>query len=638
MRQMGQIPEVQQRTRMTTSFGGYNHNEILNDGEMYETTNLTGDQYPVLATRKKRGVTSYDVIEQEQLVTVPLTAVHGRDQLVMIRGEEVYYNFIKVSGLSVSADPGLLPKKIVSMGAYVCIWPDKVYFNTVDVSDCGGMERRFTLDGDTVTAVMCRGDGTNYDMTTITQSQTPPADPTNGDLWLDQSGDNDVLRQYNVSTMEWVEVPSVYVKLSGTGIGTGLKEYDTIEIAGIEAPDESGDRTKAQAQALNGSKIVYAAGENYIVIQGLLNNSLNELKDTTVSVNRVVPDLDFICESNNRLWGCKYGMENGQVVNEIRASKLGDFRNWNVFMGLSTDSYTASIGTDGRWTGAISQRGYPVFFKENAIHRVSGNTPSSFSVQTTMARGVQDGSWRSVCVVNEAIYYKSRDGVMMYDGNLPVSISDQLGEILYSDARAGALQEKYYISMKDAGNHWNLFTYDTKRGVWYREDGLKALQFAAVQDELYTIDEVNNTLIAITGSTIGDLEGYDDQAEEDVTIAESEWAAETDMEWEAVFGISGMDVEPLSGGYGRSDVAGNHYLSRFDIRMSLEAKHRATLEIMYDGDGHWTNQGTIHGTKAKNIVLPVIPKRCDHLRFRMKGTGAMRIYSIARHVEVGADG
>lgn len=636
MKKMQQIPEVQKRIRMTTTFSGYNHQEIISDGEMYDTTNLTGDQYPVLATRRKRGVASYDPEGSE--VRVPLTAVHGRDQLVLIRGQDVFYNNYKVPGLQVSDDPGMLPKKIVSMGAYVCIWPDKVYFNTVDLTDCGGMERRFTISGDTVTASMCRGDGTNYDMTTITQSVTPPENPANGDLWLDMSGDNDVLRQYNVSTMEWVEVPSVYVKISGTGIGNGLREYDTIEIAGIEAPDEAADRTKAQAQALNGSKIVYAAGNDYIVIQGLLNNSLNELKETTVSVNRTVPDLDFICESNNRLWGCKYGLENGVVVNEIRASKLGDFRNWGVSMGLSTDSYTASIGTDGRWTGAISQRGYPVFFKENAIHRVSGNTPSSFGIQTTIARGVQEGSWRSVCVVNEAIYYKSRDGIMLYDGNMPVSVSEALGGILYSDGRAGALKDKYYISMKDAGEHFHLFTYDTKRSVWYREDCLKALQFATVQDELYAIDEEHNTLLAMTGSTIGDLEGYDTEEEEDVVIAESEWQLETDPEWEAVFGISGMDVEPLSGGYGRSDVAGSHYLSRFDIRMSLEAKHSATLEIMYDNDGRWTDQGTIHGTKAKNIVLPVIPKRCDHLRFRMKGTGAMRIYSIARHVEVGADG
>ena len=616
MREMGQIPEIAKQVEMTTAFSGYNHAEVIADGEMYDTKNLSADLYPVLATRKKRKITSYDVSGQ---ASVPLTAVHGRDQLVMIRGTEVFYNFTKVTGVTVSANAGMLPKRIVSMGAYVCIWPDKVYFNTVDTSDCGNMNRTFTASGENVQAIMCRGDGTDYDMTTISTGETPPETPGNGDLWLDGSGSQDVLRQYSSLLNEWEEVPTVYVKISATGIGTGLKEYDVAEIHGIEAPASVEDpRLIEQVQALNGSKIIYFAGDNYIVVEGILGTAMNALKNNTVSVDREVPDLDYICESNNRLWGCKYGLENGQVVNEIRACKLGDFRNWQCFMGLSTDSYTASIGTDGKWTGAISQRGYPVFFKENFIHRVSGTTPSSFSIQTTAARGVQDGSWRSVCVVNEAIYYKSRDGVMMYDGNLPVSVSGQLGGILYSDARAGAMHEKYYISMKDAGSHWHLFTYDTKRGIWYKEDGLKALQFGAVADDLYTIDEVNNTLVSLAG-------GYG--------------TAEGSFSWEAVFGLSGVEYRPnQNGNMSRADVMGNHYLSRFDIRMKLEEGHEAKLEIQYDNEEHWTEQGTIHGTAMRNILLPVIPRRCDHLRFRLKGDGEMRIYSISRYMEVGADG
>ena len=614
MRSMGQIPEIAKNIEMTTTFSGYNHAEVIADGEMYDTKNLGGDLYPVLGTRKKRKITSYDVSGQ---ASVPLTAVHGRDQLVMIRGTEVFYNFTKVTGLTVSKNAGMRPKKIVSMGAYVCIWPDKVYFNTIDTSDCGSMNRTFTISGSNVQAIMCRGDGTDYDMTTISTGDTPPAEPGNGDLWLDSSGENDVLRQFSSLLNEWEEVPTVYVKISGTGIGNGLKEYDVVEIHGIEAPSTEGERTKAQAEALNGSKIIYYCGDNYIVVEGLLNESLNALKNNSITVNREVPDLDFICESNNRLWGCKYGLENGEVVNEIRACKLGDFRNWQCFLGLSTDSYAASIGTDGKWTGAISQRGYPVFFKENFIHRVSGTTPSSFSIQTTAARGVQDGSWRSVCIVNEAIYYKSRDGVMMYDGNMPVSVSERLGGALYSEARAGALHEKYYICMKDTGNHWSLFTYDTKRGIWYREDDLKALQFGAVGDDLFTIDEDHNTLVSLAG-------GYG--------------TAEGSFDWEAVFGLSGVEYRPGQNGMSRADVMGSHYLSRFDIRMYLEEGHEAKLEIQYDNEEHWTEQGSIHGTKMRNILLPVIPRRCDHLRFRIRGTGEMKIYSIARHMEVGSDG
>ena len=614
MKKMPRIPEVQKNIRMTTSFSGYNHNEIILDGEMYDMQNLSGHLYPVLAPRRKRGITSLDVEGQDP---VPLTGIHGRDQLVFIRGTKVYWNLLEVDGLSVSADGGMLPKKIVSMGAYVCIWPDKVYFNTVDLSDYGSMERVFQISGENVSAIMCRGDGTDYDMTGIATGDDPPSGPVNGQLWLDTSGENDVLRQYSYTMMEWVEVPSTYVKLQGTGIGSGLKEYDAVTISGMEAPETATDKIKAQVMGLNGSAIVFGAGENYVIIAGLLSEAVNALAEQDINVNRTVPDLDYICESNNRLWGCIYGIENGQVVNEIRASKLGDFRNWSCFMGLSTDSYTASIGTDGKFTGAISQRGYPVFFKENAIHRVSGNMPSNFSIQTTIARGVQDGSWRSLAVVNENIYYKARDGVMLYDGNMPVLCSEQLGNELYSNARAGELKETYYISMQDKNEAWHMFAYDTKRGTWWKEDVVQALGFGSVQDELYYIDEGNNTLVTVTGS-MGTAEGA--------------------IGWLAEFGISGVEYTASRYGRTRGDIRENHYMSRFDIRMYLEDEHSAKLEIQYDESGIWTDQGTIHGNKMKSFVLPVIPRRCDHLRFRIRGTGSMRIYSIARYVEVGSDG
>lgn len=619
MRSMPAIPETQKGIRMTTTFGGYNHREIINDGEMFDTKNLSADMYPVVTTRKRRSITSYDVSGQ---ASVPLTGIHGRDQLVMIRGTEVFYNFTKVTGLSVSADSSMLPKKIVSMGAYVCIWPDKVYFNTINQSDYGSMDRLLTIGGANVSLSLCRADGTNYDMTQITVSSTAPSSPTNGKLWIDQSGDTDVLRQYTASTQEWTEVPTVYVKISGTGMGNGISEYDAVTISGMEAASGTSTRVANEIAALNGSMIVYGAGSGYIIVAAMLSATVSALKAQNVKVDRTVPDLDYICESNNRLWGCKYGLENGKVVNEIRACKLGDFKNWSVFMGLSTDSYTASIGTDGVWTGAISQKGYPVFFKEEYIHRVSGSAPSSFQITTTTARGVQRGSWRSLAVVGERILYKSRQDVMAYDGSLPFSVGEQLGDVLYSDARAGVNGNTYYISMKDATGIWCLMTYNTEKGIWYREDGLRALGFGTVGDELYAIDEVNNTLVAING-----------------TMGAAGWSQESDFDWMAEFGLSGLEYTPNEyGRMGRADRVGSHYVSRFDIRMYIEEGTRAELEIMYDSSGVWTKQGEIRGNRMRNFVLPVIPKRCDHLRFRIRGTGEFRIYSISRITEAGSDG
>ena len=613
MRNAVRLTPYNQQVMMTSAFKGYNHNEIISDGEMFDMQNMSGDKYPLLTLRKKRGITSLDNEGQEP---VPLTGIHGRDQLVFIRGTKVYYDMLEVTGLSVSADESMVPKKIVSFGAYVCIWPDKVYFNTADLTDYGSMERSWTGDGANVTLIMCRGDGTNYDMTQIATGENPPEDPANGDLWLDESTETDVLRQYSSIGLEWVEVPTVYVKISATGIGAGLKEYDVIDIAGLEAGTGAADRVQKEISDLNGSKIVYFCGEDYIVVAGTIEQAQEALKSQTVTAGMSVPDMDFICESNNRLWGCKYGLVDGAVVNEIRASKLGDFRNWNCYMGLSTDSYTASVGTDGAFTGAITQRGYPVFFKEGCIHRVSGMTPSTFQIQTTVCRGVQRGSWRSLCVVSENIYYKARNAVMVYDGNMPEPVSTALGEILYSEARAGVLGDKYYISMMDQNENWRLFVYDTKHGNWWKEDAVQALGFGTVDDELFYIDEEHNTLVSVCG-TVGD-------AEEDF-----DWAAEFDL-YGAQYSAGSMYDSPQR-------VRNAKYISMFKIRLALADKAYMRLWIKYDNK-MYEYIGEKRGNDMRTFVLPVVPKRCDHIRFKLTGHGPVTVYAISRILEVGGDG
>ena len=614
MRSMPQLKGSPKKTLLTTAFFGLNNNEIIADGEMHDMKNMSGDSYPLLTLREKRGISNWNVTGE---TIVPLTGIHGRDQLVFIRGQNVYYNNYQITGLTVSTASNTIPKKIVSFGAYVCIWPDMKYFNTADLTDYGSMNRAWTMDGDEITMTMCRNDGTDYDMTSISKGDTAPENPTDKMYWLDESGDNDVLRQYSALTLEWVEVATTFVKIAGTGIGTGLKEYDCIDISGLELADDTDEKLAAQVNMLNASSIIYGAGDDYIIVAGLLSQAIetNDLADNPVHADLIIPDMDYVVESNNRLWGCKYGLVNGVVVNEIYASKLGDFRNWRCYMGLSTDSYTASVGTDGAWTGAITQRGYPVFFKENAIHRVSGMTPSSFQIQTTICRGVQRGSYRSLAVVQENVYYKSREEVMLYDGNMPVPVSEKLGDTLYSDARAGVLGDKYYISMKDAGNNWHMFIYNTKYNTWWKEDNTHAMGFGTAEDELYYIDEDDNTLVSVRG-TFGTKE-----------TAPIEWMAEFDL-----YGVS-----PSGSSDNPNRVRNEKYISMFKIRMSMEDGAKMSLQIRYN-NGPWEDMGTRKGTGLETFVLPVAPKRCDHVRYRLSGKGEATIYSISRILEVGGDG
>ena len=66
--------------------------------------------------------------------------------------------------------------------------------------------------------------------------------------------------------------------------------------------------------------------------------------------------------------------------------------------------------------------------------------------------------------------------------------------------------------------------------------------------------------------------------------------------------------------------------------------HRAILWIEYDSDGIWIPKGRIKRNRMGMIVLPVVPRRCDHLRAKITGRGGFRILSLSKVLEVGSDG
>lgn len=576
----------------TTVFLGYDHNPVIQDGAWYDMENMTGDQTPLLAVRQKRGKVA--------------TLTHGlglyaKEQLAWIDGEDLNFGGKKVEGVSISTAEDMLPKQMVSMGAYLVVWPDKVYVNTVNVTDCGKIDASYTTTT-TATVSMCRGDGTDYDMNKITIGSSAPENPANNAMWIDTSDSTHILMQYSEYSGEWSQVATTYVKIEAEGIGENFSQYDGVTVSGVEATGEISEAVQAELDTLNNTVLLYEAGDDYIVVAGLIEQVV-ECK-SGIKVARSAPDLDYITESNNRLWGCKYGMVDGAVVNEIYASKLGDLKNWNCFMGLSTDSYTVSVGSDGRFTGCATVAGSPVFFKEDCLHKISGTMPSSFSVQTSQCRGVQEGCGLSLQTVNETLFYMSRAGVMSYDGSLPSSVSNCLGGARYYNAVAGATGEKYYISMEDTSGTWHMFCFSTKTGMWHREDNTHAVAFGRKGDELYYLDDGGN-IMAVNGT-----EGTKEDA----------------VSWYVVGGMTGYDV------------AGQKYLSRYNIRMQLEQGAEVSLALEYDSDGKWVDKGKVKGTSTRTFMIPVIPRRCDHVRLKLSGKGMARIFSIARLYEEGGDG
>ena len=573
------LSELNTSREMINVFQGYNHNLRIGDGEFYEMTNLTSDDYPILSPRPARGVYATPSIPQGMIAKDALCYVDGGDLI------------INEHRISMGLTAGTTPKTLISMGAYVIIMPDKRYINTADLTDYGPIEASVTTTG-TVTFSLCTVDGAEYN--NITTQATEPTNPKNMDLWLDTSSTPNALKQYSSTTAMWTSIATTYVKIAATGIGVPFDEGDGVTISGIESEDLAD---------LNNTMIVQAKGDNYIVVTGIIDEVTPQ--QTAITVTRQMPNMDFIIESENRLWGCRYGTAvNGQVVNEIYACKLGDFKNWNCFMGISTDSYVATVGTDGQFTGAITHLGYPIFFKENCMHKVYGNYPANYQIQTTACRGVQKGCERSLAIVNETLYYKARSGVCAYDGSLPVEISAALGDISYSNAVAGALGNKYYTSMLDADGHYHLFVYDTLKRMWHREDDTQAVDFCNCRGDLYYIDYADNQIKTIKGTGVKETKP---------------------VKWGAVTGIIGTDSPDKK------------YIARMDVRMKLAVGARVTFYVEYDSSGEWEHLFTMTGKSLQSFAVPIRPRRCDHLRIKIVGYGEAKIYSVCKTVEWGSD-
>ena len=587
-------------------FGGYNHNIRISENEFYDMENLTSSHYPVLSPRGQRG--TYAPVGN-------LQGMIAKDALCYVDGEDFYINEYRVP-LGLSTDEQDCPKRLISMGAYVIVLPDAKWVNTANLSEYGSINAEFTTNQNQgVKFTMCGADGEAYEYKYSGATEPTGEGIANGDIWLDTSSTPHSLKMYSSSSGMWVSIATTYIKIYYPGIAADFNQFDGVTISGLkgnelinhDTGEPIGGAVEEQLSAIDGSFVIWdkdTEKNDWILIVGLLDSVCT--LDNALTIKREMPILDFVVESENRLWGCRYGPDkNGNVVNEIYASKLGDFKNWDCHMNVSTDSYNASVGTDGQFTGAVTHLGYPIFFKEGFMHKVYGNYPANYQIQTTACRGVQKGSENSLAIVNEVLYYKSRNGVCAYDGSLPTEVSSALGEVYYSDAVACGHGNKYYISMKDSDGKYHLFVCDTVKGMWHREDNLQVDFFCPCRNDIYYADHNDRTQIkTLFGSGTPDTKPI-------------KWMAET-----GVIGCSSPDKK---------------YVSRLTVRMSLDLGSIVRFFVQYDSCGEWEHLFTMNGTKLSSFSVPVRPKRCDHFRLRIVGDGDAKVYSITKVLEQGSD-
>ena len=595
-----QFPYLNEITRyrdMTNNFGGYNHRMSCQEGQFFDMQNMTSLHYPMMSPRQSRGIV--------RNMTNP-QGILDKEELMWIDGAKLYKNGeeVKLTGVTISTDAAKCPKTMEKMGAYVIIMPDKIWYN-VDSGECGYMEASYKKSVK-VTFTLCEANGTA--ITWYDEAYYKKNEPKNGDYMMSTSNGKAVLKVYSSSTSIWGTVATTYMQISATGIGKGFAKEDGVKIS-IDLTGQSWEYAKnifvnkEDDGKLSINTSIMDRTDDCITIAALLDNN-KTFSSLPITVERKVPDMAFVTECNNRLWGCS------KDGHEIYCCKLGDVKNWNCFAGISTDSWAVTIGSDGKFTGAITYLGYPIFFKEDSLIKISVSGTGGHATKETKCRGVQKGSERSLAILNETLYYKSSTGICAYAGNLPASISDDLGEVRYSEAVAGTIDNRYYVSMKHIDGTHHLFVYDQKTAIWCKEDDTEVLYFCKHGDELYYIDESDKKMKSVRGTLPYDV---------------AEKAIEGKFPW---------FVESGDIGYTSPD---NKYISRINLRISLEFGTNVDFYLQYDSSGIWEHKFNMSGKGTRSFTVPVIPKRCDHFKYKIVGKGGCKIHSITKTTEQGSD-
>ena len=494
---------LQTSRQMLRAFGGLNEGYGCSEAEFSGEMNFSSRGYPALQTRKMR----------RNVRTVQgVNGMYHLNGLLICRGKTLEYTPDEEVRTGAVVLENVLTddrKAMAGMGTKVLIWPDKVAFDT-GTGELTRLGAQWEMGGKSVTVTPCDAEGRTY--TPAGAGKTEPKEPEDGQLFLKSDSDeaydsNAVLLRYSAKNKKWVEVLLSAVKIRCPGIGGVIREGDTVTISGM--PDAV---CNAVAKGLNGEVMIQTMdGDEMVAVLTRAEDSdryygswtvtetsvtwksadgtvtENDAAAAPVKVERRVPELDFVTEQGNRVWGCS------RKENTIYACALGDPTNWYSYQGIAADSYAVSVGSDGAFTGAASCLGYLLFFKENCIHKLYGTKPSDYQMSSVRCRGVAANAANSLCVIAETLYYLSPDGVMAWDGSLPTKVSaalDTSGLTAVEWAMAGSMDMRYYLYLhQKAGGPQagRLLVYDTEKGLWH-EESAAGTEMVSTGQQLYLWD------------------------------------------------------------------------------------------------------------------------------------------------------
>lgn len=740
-----EIQTVQTQDKTITKFLGLNQTDTSDDESFKNMQEMTSDEYPYLAPRKSCASRN---IYSGSYYSVLGSVTYGED-IYTVQGynqQSSYYtkffkNFEEVSGVSLA--PNGNTRNLVIYGAYICIFPDNVMYNT-ETEEVEAMSYEATFGSGTDNRMyLSDKDGAPFILDMATVNSQEPADTSfanifttyrqeaasmwecdraitnhlafsfkdsyckyvgtrsqgyigNDDLqlykanimsshkndvtdimpnttypvfWIDYTGGEYLIKRYQAQNSAWYPA-DLYVSWRLTNsqyavIKDKVKIGDLVRLKAIksngeEYKEEDFNGKEASWNLVktfsNGIKVenIVTSSANQGIIFVFSNASLNFLKVLQEGTNRFiwqhhtgsygttannefmaiyngmgfpwgsadnslaynvrlekkVPQMDYVTVSQNRIWGCS--SEN----HEIYACKQGDATSWYQYAGLSSDSYAVTIPNGDKFTGAVTYSDMPYFFTENMAYSIMGNKPKNYQVQNYELRGVEDGANRTIAQKDGYVYYKSKSGIERFNGNNAQNLTEYL-DLEGMNGYVGATNnDKYFVFLGVSGDA-SLYVYDIKKRLWHKERKDMPLNMLELDNNLYILDGQRGSLVLrkINGKS---KEVAPVLVDNEITLDKPKWFVE-------------------SGEFNGQSLL-NKYITKFMFEMKLEQNSKVSISFMYDDSGEWETVFRTTDKHVKRLIkVPILVRRCERLRYKIKGEGAAKIYTITITHEGGSE-
>lgn len=410
-------------------------------------------------------------------------------------------------------------------------------------------------------------------------------------VWV---SNNASLLQFSIETDEdpisMFEIGSKY-RIIGFKNGDNDKEYTLTDITTSPYYDEpmsiDDDPDAMEDPELLGYDVTMQFSEDFEDTD-VQNASLYPLK--IYGAGSWVPDMDYICALNNRLWGCS------NEERTIYASALGMPDDFETLDGAATDYFAVAVGTPGPFTGCCAMNNNVLFFKEHTIHKIMGSFPAEYSLYTYDIYGTSESNGLSAINANGTVIYVSEGGISTYTGSSGGKLSSDLGAGNMYDAVAGYNGEKYILHFTDGNGDPKTYSFDTRYGMWIEKDYGKVMGFAHLQEHEYVLvdqDGTNAVYMIDSGNPLAD-------------------------DWMITF-------KP----YLQLDSFNKKRYQHLLFRMELPLGSTIQAEIKSD-NGRWIPVARAAGKKDRAMDFVVRTPRTDKIQLRLTGEGPMAILAMQR--------